>query len=124
MTDKSSETRGNKPSLTPSSVQDNLGWFIVISCGTLSGHLYLNKLAESKKTLGKCILVKGTWYTPLDFEALAGKKGRKWRQTLMHLGKPLSDYCLSCPGPQVTLHSQPLPTAEVSLPTTSFVVIF
>ena len=37
----------------------------------------------------------------------------------MHLGKPLSDYCLSCPGPQVILQSQSLPTAEVSLPTTS-----
>ena len=28
--------------------------------------------------------------------SLAGKKGRKWRQSLLHLGKPLAEYNLTC----------------------------
>ena len=46
----------------------------------------------------KCILVNGSWLTPSEVEALAGKRGRKWRQSLLHLDKPLSVYNLSrCP---------------------------
>ena len=32
-----------------------------------------------------------------EVERLAGRKARKWRQSLLHLGNPLSDYNLSCP---------------------------
>ena len=38
-----------KSGLQPSLVQDKQGWFIVVNCGSLSGHLYLNKLDESKR---------------------------------------------------------------------------
>ena len=33
-----------KSGLQPSLVQDKQGCFIVVNCGSLSGHLYLNKL--------------------------------------------------------------------------------
>ena len=42
--------------------------------------------------------MNGSWLTPSEVEALAGKRGRKWRQSLLHLDKPLSVYNLSrCP---------------------------
>ena len=43
------------------------------------------------------MLVNGNWYSPTEVEGLAGKKARKWKQSLLHLGKPLSVYNLSCP---------------------------
>ena len=60
----------------------------------VAGCLYLN---ESKKSLGKCILANNVWYTPPEFEALGGKKAKRWRQSLSHIGKPLGEYDLSCP---------------------------
>ena len=61
--------------------------------------MYLNKLDESKKTLGKCILAKGSWHSPPEFEVLGGKRGRRWRQSLLHQDRPVGDYNLSCPQP-------------------------
>ena len=81
--------------LQPSLLQDSLGPHIVITCGSVSGKLYLSKLDESKKPLPMCICVNGNWYSPLDVESLAGKKAKKWKQSLYHLDKPLSDYILS-----------------------------
>ena len=49
------------------------------------------------ESLGKCILANTIWYTPPEFEALGGKKAKRWRQSLIHVGKSLGDYDLSCP---------------------------
>ena len=46
----------------------------------MSGQLYFDKLDESKQSLGKCILVDNTWYTPPEFELLGGKKAKRWKQ--------------------------------------------
>ena len=64
---------------------------------SLSGKFYLSKFDESKKTLPKCVLVNGNWYSPTEVDGLAGKKARKWKQSSLHLGKPFSDYNLSSP---------------------------
>ena len=85
---------GSKPQ--PSIVHDSLGAFIKVTCGNYSGNLYLAKLDESKKTQSKCVFLNGTWYTPSEVESLAGKRARKWKRSLHHLGKPLSEYTLSC----------------------------
>ena len=79
----------------PSVVNDPKGRCIAIACGNISGHLFLSKLDESKKTQSKCVFVGGKWYTPSEVEAMGGKKARKWRQSLLHLGRPLSEYSLS-----------------------------
>ena len=50
-----------------------------------------------KRSLGKCILASNVWYTPPEFEALGGKRARRWKQSLLHIGKYLDDYDLSCP---------------------------
>ena len=80
----------------PSIVQDSSGLYITCSCDSLLGKFYLSKFDESKKTLPKCVLFSGNWYSPTEVEGLAGKKARKWKQSLLHLGKPLSDYNLFC----------------------------
>ena len=78
----------------PTVLSDSQGLCIAITCGNVSGYLFLSKLEESKKAQGKCVLVGGKWYTPSDVEALAGKKARKWKQSLLHLGRPLSEFNL------------------------------
>ena len=85
-----------KTGLSPSIGRDNFGPFISIVCGSAVGQLYLGKLDEYRRSQGKCVLVSGKWYTPTEFEIMGGKKARKWKQSLQHLGKPLSDYNLSC----------------------------
>ena len=60
----------------------------------MSGQLYLSKM--SKKSPGKCVLVSGQWYSPLEVESLGGRRAKKWKQSLQHLRKPLADYDLSC----------------------------
>ena len=57
-------------SLKPSFVEDNNGWYISVFCGSLTDQLYVNKLDVSKKALGKCILAKGGWHSPPEFETL------------------------------------------------------
>ena len=97
MSTRSGDKRLAQPGLKPSFVEDNSGWYITVVCGSLSGQLYANKLDESKKALGKCILAKGTWHSPPEFEVLGGRKSKKWRHSLMHQGRPLCEYDLTCP---------------------------
>ena len=78
--------------LQPSVLQDSIGPHIIVTCANLSGKLYLSKLDESKKPLPKCVLVNGSWFSPSEVESLAGKKAKKWKQSLQHLHK------LSCGG--------------------------
>ena len=44
--------------------------YISISCGSISGQLYVDKMDESKRSSGKCVLVSGAWYSPSEVEAL------------------------------------------------------
>ena len=95
----SSRAKKDVPSgckLQPSIVQDSIGPHIIVTCANLSGKLYLLKLDESKKPLPKCVLINGSWFSPSEVESLAGKKAKKWKQSLQHLDKPLSHYILSC----------------------------
>ena len=83
------------PSLRPTILHDSIGDYIVITCGSLGGNLYLSKFDESKKSQSKCIVARGKWYSPSEFESLAGRKARKWRQSLHHQGKPLAMFSIS-----------------------------
>ena len=56
----------------PTVLSDSQGLCIAITCGNISGYLFLSKLEESKKAQGKCVLAGRKWYTPSDVEALAG----------------------------------------------------
>ena len=86
-----SKKGGYLPPLSPFSENTAQGLCVAITCGNISGHLFLSKLEESKKAQEKYVLVGEKWYTPSDVEALAGKKARKW----FLLGRPLSEFHLS-----------------------------
>ena len=109
----SGATKGNSLGasalLQPTYVKNSLGVHIVITCGNVTGQLYVAKLSQSKRVQAKCILVNGSWLTPSEVEALAGKRGRKWRQSLLHLDKPLSGHVV-----QMVLVARPGVAALVS----------
>ena len=44
--------------LQPTVLHDTLGAYITVTCGSLSGNLYLSKLDESKSQ-SKCVVVSG-----------------------------------------------------------------
>ena len=100
MASKGSDNRSAKPVLKPSVVYDNFGCNICVSCGSYTAQFYLDKFDESKLSLGKCILLNGSWFTPSGFESHCGKKSKKWKRSIMHSGKSLSEYSLSCPPKQ------------------------
>ena len=65
----SGATKGNSLGasalLQPTYVKDSLGvHIIVITCGNVTGQLYVAKLSQSKKVQAKCVLVNGSWLTP------------------------------------------------------------
>ena len=44
------------------------------------------------------MLINGKWYTPSEVNPWLAKKARKWKQSLQHLGTPLSEYNIPCSG--------------------------
>ena len=50
----------------------------------------------TRESGSKCALSDSKWYTPLEFEKLGGKSARKWKMSLTHRGRPLSEYSLDC----------------------------
>ena len=82
--------------LVPRCESDSAGKFILVECGSKQGSLYLDKLGDKGKCGSKCVLSDSKWYTPLEFEKLGGKSARKWKMSLTHSGRPLSEYSLDC----------------------------
>ena len=127
MSDKADTPRAGSASnaLKPlSNFSSNLyGTFIVISCGSCKGQLYLDKIqnVSSKRITSKCILCAGRWYTPGEFEGVGGKgKFKSWRRSIFHDGLPIGDYLLSCqPNDTVTTLSSQLVDTSPGSPATS-----
>ena len=95
MASKGSASNATRVCLRPSFAKDGHGLYVNVVCGKVSGQLYPDKM--TKKSPGKCILVSGQWYTPSEVECLGGKRSsRKWKQSILHMGKQLADYDLSC----------------------------
>ena len=62
------DSRHVEPLLKPTAAYNSIiGSFIHVTCGFNSAQLYLEKLDESKRPLGKCIMFKGSWFTPSEF---------------------------------------------------------
>ena len=59
MASRGSGSQVTKPSLSPSFARDALGLFISVTCGKISGRMYLDRM--TKKSPGKCILVGDQW---------------------------------------------------------------
>ena len=83
--------------LLPTIGSDNNGSFITVECDSVSGQLYIDRLPkERSKRVGQCVLSASRWYTLLEFEKLGGKSAKKWKSSLSHGSRPLSDSNLAC----------------------------
>ena len=67
---------------------DAVGTYAVVKCNKVLGNLYLDRLG--KRNPGKCVLVGDTWYTPLEVEALGGKRQKQMETNLVSYGKTSS----------------------------------
>ncbi|TSK13471.1 Protein-glucosylgalactosylhydroxylysine glucosidase [Bagarius yarrelli] len=67
------------------SVYDNE---LPVRCRNTSGVLYKNRLGSGGK--GRCIKYNNNWYTPTEFEGLAGRASSKdWKRSIRYAGRPL-----------------------------------
>ncbi|XP_031592109.1 deformed epidermal autoregulatory factor 1 homolog isoform X2 [Oreochromis aureus] len=59
-----------------------------VRCRNTSGLLYKNRLGSGGK--GRCIKHNQQWYTPTEFEGLAGRASSKdWKRSIRYAGRPL-----------------------------------
>ncbi|KAM9352126.1 deformed epidermal autoregulatory factor 1 homolog [Symphorus nematophorus] len=59
-----------------------------VRCRNTSGVLYKNRLGSGGK--GRCIRHNQQWFTPTEFEALAGRASSKdWKRSIRYAGRPL-----------------------------------
>ncbi|XP_047237101.1 deformed epidermal autoregulatory factor 1 homolog isoform X2 [Girardinichthys multiradiatus] len=59
-----------------------------VRCRNTSGVLYKNRLGSGGK--GRCIKHNHQWFTPTEFEALAGRASSKdWKRSIRYAGRPL-----------------------------------
>ncbi|XP_007235195.3 deformed epidermal autoregulatory factor 1 homolog isoform X1 [Astyanax mexicanus] len=59
-----------------------------VRCRNSSGILYKNRLGSGGK--GHCIKHNNNWYTPTEFEGLAGRASSKdWKRSIRYAGRPL-----------------------------------
>ncbi|KAF4080677.1 hypothetical protein AMELA_G00174170, partial [Ameiurus melas] len=94
----SSVSSKKKPAMKPKLSQLLEKGELPVTCGDKEGTLYKDKLARGEK----CILSKGSWFTPCDFERFSGReKSKNWKLTIRYqnntLHKLLQEGCLQCP---------------------------
>ncbi|XP_053250920.1 deformed epidermal autoregulatory factor 1 homolog isoform X3 [Podarcis raffonei] len=78
------EKAGTKYNWDPS-VYDNE---LPVRCRNISGILYKNRLGSGGR--GRCIKQGDTWYSPTEFEAMAGRASSKdWKRSIRYAGRPL-----------------------------------
>ena len=59
-----------------------------IDCGSNKAVLYLSKMCLGSK--GSCILFKGSWLTPNEFQFVSGRENAKdWKRSIRHNGSSL-----------------------------------
>ncbi|KAM8940426.1 deformed epidermal autoregulatory factor 1 homolog isoform 2-T2 [Pelodytes ibericus] len=67
------------------SVYDNE---LPVRCRNISGILYKNRLGSGGR--GRCVKHMDGWYTPTEFEAMAGRASSKdWKRSIRYAGRPL-----------------------------------
>ena len=107
--------------LLPRIESDCNGSYISVECGSVSGQLYIDRLPKERaKRVGQCVLSASKWITPLEFERLGGKSAKKWKSSLFHGGRPLSDYNLVCTSAETP--SAPI-TSDVAMQALSTMLI-
>ena len=77
-------------SLLPLSISP-LKRFFPVSCADNEARLYMKRFARG--SVGKCILFKGKWCTPNEFQSISGRKSSKdWKRSIRLGGRILKEY--------------------------------
>ncbi|XP_020835040.1 deformed epidermal autoregulatory factor 1 homolog isoform X2 [Phascolarctos cinereus] len=75
---------GTKYNWDPSAYDSELP----VRCRNLSGTLHKNRLGSGGR--GRCIKQGENWYSPTEFEAMAGRASSKdWKRSIRYAGRPL-----------------------------------
>ncbi|KFP88663.1 Deformed epidermal autoregulatory factor 1, partial [Acanthisitta chloris] len=75
---------GTKYNWDPSVYENELP----VRCRNISGILYKNRLGSGGR--GRCIKQGDSWYSPTEFEAMAGRASSKdWKRSIRYAGRPL-----------------------------------
>ncbi|XP_010132322.1 PREDICTED: deformed epidermal autoregulatory factor 1 homolog [Buceros rhinoceros silvestris] len=78
------EKTGTKYNWDPSVYANELP----VRCRNISGILYKNRLGSGGR--GRCIKQGDNWYSPTEFEAMAGRAtGKNWKSAIRYAGRPL-----------------------------------
>ncbi|NXI36027.1 DEAF1 factor, partial [Galbula dea] len=78
------EKTGTKYNWDPSVYENELP----VRCRNISGILYKNRLGSGGR--GRCIKQGDNWYSPTEFEAMAGRASSKdWKRSIRYAGRPL-----------------------------------
>ncbi|XP_005859318.1 PREDICTED: deformed epidermal autoregulatory factor 1 homolog [Myotis brandtii] len=78
------EKGGSKYNWDPSVYDSELP----VRCRNISGTLYKNRLGSGGR--GRCIKQGENWYSPTEFEAMAGRASSKdWKRSIRYAGRPL-----------------------------------
>ena len=64
MSSEKGESGQTEALLSPTFSNDDLGRYISVVCGRLTGKLYVDRVDLSKRAVGKCVLCNGKWYSP------------------------------------------------------------
>jgi hypothetical protein len=71
--------------------EDDFGSFLPVKCAENEAKFYLKRFARG--SVGKCILFKGRWITPNEFQAVSGRKSSKdWKRSIRTKGRILKEY--------------------------------
>lgn len=77
----------------PSSLweSDDLGEHLTVTCAENEAKFYKNRFARG--SIGKCVLFRGRWITPNEFQAISGRQSSKdWKRSIRLNGRCLKEY--------------------------------
>lgn len=70
---------------------DEYGEFLPVNCNSNDAKLYLSRFARG--SIGRCVLFRGRWITPNEFQAVCGRQSSKdWKRSIRLRGRCLKEY--------------------------------
>ena len=70
---------------------DELGEHLQVTCAENEAKFYKNRFARG--SIGRCVLFRGRWITPNEFQAISGRQSSKdWKRSIRLNGRCLKEY--------------------------------
>lgn len=71
--------------------EDKYGQHLLVTCAENEAKFYKERFARG--SIGKCVLFKGRWITPNEFQAISGRQSSKdWKRSIRLNGRCLKEY--------------------------------